>query len=105
MLDLATGKVLGQGKGLQPANGGYRQVIEDLVLVRVDGSLGGIPCGFYEIAADGSVVALNAEEWHPPFGGGTTSDHHPIFYPLVEGRIFMRQQDGIYRWDVRKTSP
>jgi len=105
VLDLATGKVLSQAKGLRPCNGGYMQVIEDLVLVRVDGTHGGIRCGFYKIAADGSVVALNDKEWKPPFGGGTTSYHHPIFYPLVDGRIFLRQQDGIYCWDVRKTSP
>jgi len=106
VLDLATGKVLGQSKGPRPGNGGYMQVIEDIVLVRADGTHGGIRCGFYKIAADGSVVALTAEEWNPPFGGGTTSYHHPIFYPLVDGRIFLRQQDGIYCWDVRaKTAP
>jgi len=106
VIDLATGKVLGQSKGPRPANGGYMQVIEDLVLVRTDGTHGGIRCGFYKISAAGSVVALTAEEWNPPFGGGTTSYHHPIFYPLVDGRIFLRQQDGIYCWDVRaKTLP
>jgi len=106
VLDLATGKVLGQAKGPRPANGGYMQVIEDLVLVREDGTHGGIRCGFYKVGADGSVVSFTAEPWKPPFGGGTTSYHHPIFYPLVDGRIFLRQQDGIYCWDVRaKTLP
>ncbi len=105
VIDLATGKVLGQAKGPRPSNGGYMQAIEDLVLVREDGTHGGISCGFYKFAADGSVVAFTAEAWKPPFGGGTTSYHHPIFYPLVDGRIFLRQQDGIYCWDVRKTSP
>jgi outer membrane protein assembly factor BamB len=102
VLDLATGKVLGQAKGPRPSNGGYMQVIEDLVLVREDGTHGGISCGFYKIGADGSVVAFSDKPWHPPFGGGTTSYHHPIFYPLVDGRIFLRQQDGIYCWDVRQ---
>lgn len=105
VLDLATGKVLGQANGPRPGNGGYMQAIEDLVLVRADGTHGGIRCGFYKISADGSVVALTDKEWTPPFGGGTTSYHHPILYPMIDGRIFLRQQDGIYCWDVRKTSP
>ena len=102
VIDLATGKVLGQGKGPRINNGGYMQAIEDLVLVREDGSHGSISCGFYKIGADGSVVAFTDKPWYPPIGGGTTSYHHPLFYPLVDGRIFLRQQDGIYCWDVRQ---
>jgi outer membrane protein assembly factor BamB len=101
VIDLATGKVLGQAQGITPANGGYMQVIEDLVLVRRDGTHGGISCGFFKVAPDGAVRALNAEEWRPAPGGGTTSYHHPIYYPMVDGRMFLRQQDGVYCWDLR----
>jgi hypothetical protein len=69
--------------------------------VRTDGTHGGIRCGFYKVAADGGVRVLNTEEWRPRLGGSTTSYHHPIYYPMVDGRMFLRQQDGVYCWDAR----
>jgi outer membrane protein assembly factor BamB len=100
VMDLASGKVLGQSKGPVPSNGGFIEAIEDLVLVRIDGTHGGIGCGWYKVSGDGAVRLLG--EWSPPVGGGTTSYHHPIFYPMVDGRMFLRQYDGVYCWDLRK---
>ena len=40
--------------------------------------------------------------WAPPIGGGTTSYHHPLTYPLIDGRMYVRQRDGGYCWDMRK---
>lgn len=103
VVDLDTGKVLAKTQGVAPMNGGYMQAIEDLVLVRRDGTHGNMEFGFYKIAADGSVRGLNPDKpWIPPIGGTTTSYHHPIFYPLVDGRMFLRQENGVYCWDVRK---
>jgi outer membrane protein assembly factor BamB len=101
--DLATGKVLAKTRGLAPMNGGYMQAIEDMVLVRRDGTHGNMECGFYKVADDGSVRSLAGEgSWTPPIGGTTTSYHHPIFYPMVDGRVFFRQENGVYCWDLRK---
>ena len=101
--DLATGKVVGQTKGLAPMNGGYMQAVEDIVLVRRDGTHGNMECGLYKVAEDGTVRSLTGEAaWVPPIGGTTTSYHHPIFYPAVDGRIFFRQENGVYCWDLRK---
>lgn len=103
VVDLATGKVLGQSSGPRPLNGGYMEVVEDIVLVRQDGTHGEhAQFGFYKVAEDGSVRSFTETDWKPPIGGATSSYHHPIFYPAVDGRIFMRQENGIYCWDLRK---
>ena len=103
VVDLATGKVLDQSSGPRPLNGGYMEVIEDIVLVRQDGTHGEhAQFGFYKVAADGSVRSLTETDWRPPIGGATSSYHHPIFYPAVDGRVYLRQENGIYCWDFRK---
>lgn len=103
VVDLATGKVLDQSNGPRPLNGGYMQAIEDIVLVRQDGTHGDhAQFGFYKVHEDGTVRALTETDWKPPVGGATSSYHHPIFYPAVDGRVFLRQENGIYCWDLRK---
>jgi hypothetical protein len=107
-VDLQTGAVVdtAEGKGLAvPTNGGYMQAMDDLVMVREDGTHGGISCGFYKIGPDGRIRVLTPEgkPWYPPVGCHTTSYHHPIFYPMGDGRVFMRQNEGIYCWDLRAT--
>ena len=106
VVDLATGKVVDQAEGenlLRPMNGGYMQAVEDIVLVRRDGTHGNMECGFYKIDDQGRVRPLNPDAaWVPPVGGTTTSYHHPIFYPMVDGRVFFRQENGVYCWDLRK---
>lgn len=105
VLELASGKVLDQSSGPRPMNGGYMQVIEDIVLVRQDGTHGEhAQFGFYKVAEDGSVRSFTETDWKPPIGGATSSYHHPIFYPAVDGRIFLRQENGVYCWDLRKKS-
>ncbi len=100
--DLKTGKVLSKTTGIAPMNGGFMQAIEDIVLVRRDGTHGNMECAFYKIGEDGSVRRLTGDKaWVPPIGGTTTSYHHPLFYPMVDGRIFFRQENGVYCWDLR----
>jgi len=122
-IDLKTGRVVGEVKGDTPVedpgalyvasrlpvpkNGGHLMSLGSLVLVRIDGTHGRIRSGWYHIADDGSIKLLNQVDpergvidWHPP-GAGTTSYHNPLYYPSVDGRIFIRQEDGIYCYDVR----
>lgn len=122
-VDLQTGKVVGEVQGdtpvedpnalhvpsrlCVPKNGGHMMSLGSVVLVRVDGTHGRIRCGWYSIGEDGSVRLLNptdqegqAIEWEPP-GAGTTSYHNPLYYPMVAGRVFIRQEDGIYCYDFR----
>lgn len=104
VVDLTNGEVIDQSSGPRPLNGGYMQVIEDIVLVRQDGTHGEhAQFGFYKIAQDGKVRSFTNTDWKPPIGGATSSYHHPIFYPAVDGRIFLRQENGIYCWDLRKS--
>ena len=83
-------------------NGGYLQVMEDLVMCRIDGTHGRIQCDFYKVNEDGTSVPLNPDaHWSPPIGGSTTSYHHPLFYPMVDGRVLLRQENGVGCWDFR----
>ena len=123
-VDLATGKVVSRVEGdtpvddpdalhlpsflAVPKNGGHMISLGSLVLVRIDGTHGRINCGWYQINEDGRIKLLNevdtegkAVAWYPP-GAGTTSYHNPLYYPMVDGRIFMRQEDGVYCYDARK---
>lgn len=101
-IELATGKVTARADGIKPENGGYLQAMGDLVLVRRDGTHGNIQTTFYRFSDDGKIACLNPDEpWTPHLGGTTTSYHHPIMYPLVDGRMFLRQYNGVYCWDLR----
>lgn len=103
VVELASGKVVGRAQGFVPKNGGYMQAMDDLVLVRVDGTHGhSMPCAWYKVAKDGSARCISGPSaWFPPIGGSTSSYHHPLFYPMGAGRVFLRQDDGIYCWDLR----
>jgi len=111
--ELGTGKVVYRNPEAdppRPMNGGYMQAFGEYVLVRRDGTHGGISCFFYHIDANGQaelITDYNEEknrfrEWHPWIGGGSTSYHHPVYYPIIDGRIFLRQRYGIYCWDMRE---
>ncbi len=122
-VDLKTGKVVGEIKGDTPVedpkalfvgsrypvprNGGHMMSLGSLVLVRIDGTHGRIRSGWYHIGDDGSIKLLNqidpqrgVIDWHPP-GAETTSYHNPLYYPVIDGRIFIRQEDGVYCYDLR----
>ena len=105
VIELQTGKITAEllkVGGSIPFNAGWNQVMEDTVISRVDGSHGGISAGIYRIDAAGQIKQLPPKPWGPPIGGHTTGYHCPTPYPLVDGRIFIRQYDGIYCWDSRK---
>jgi outer membrane protein assembly factor BamB len=102
--DLATGRTLDRTGGVKPGNGGYMQAMEDTVLVRRDGTHGSIEIALYRIAPNGTITTVTPEgkSWRPTYGGGTTSYHHALMYPLLDGRVFLRQRGGVYCWDMRK---
>ena len=101
--DLLSGTLVAEVQGPAPGNGGYLQGIEDLLLVRVDGTHGHPDFHFYRIDAAGAITLLTSDSsWRPPLGGGTSSYHHPLHYPLGDGRLFLRMHDGIYAIDVRR---
>ncbi len=103
VVDLESGKIAAQGEGITPGNGGYMQAMGDLAFVRRDGTHGDIQFTFYRVADDGSVTNLNpADQWRPTYGAGTTSYHHALMYPLIDGRLFVRQASGVTCWDLRK---
>jgi hypothetical protein len=118
VVDLATGKVLDEveDKTLAIRNGGYMQAMGNLVMTRIDGSHGSIHCGFFWIGDDGKIVRSAAwrhgRGWLDDVNEGrtvavradlhTTSYHHPLYYPMADGRLFVRGGDGIYCWDLRK---
>jgi RNA polymerase sigma factor (sigma-70 family) len=100
-VELATGKVAGiLSNCAVPGDGGHMQAVDDLVLVRPDGSHGGLSVAAYRVGADGTLTDLGS--WTPPVGGQTTGYGHPFMFPLVDGRMVLRQYDGIYCWDLRK---
>ncbi len=101
VIDLESGKVLSTISGPAPENGGYVMAMEDLVFVRPDGTHGRIEFAGYKVDSSGQIRALEPLLWAPP-GPHTTSYHHPFMYPLVDGRMFVRQADGIYCYDLRK---
>jgi hypothetical protein len=88
-----------------PCNGGYVQALGNLVYTRPDGTHGNNQFAFYTVSPQGKVTAKTP--WEPPQYGGrthTTSYHHPIMYALADGRMFLRQYDGIYCYDLRATA-
>jgi len=122
-IDLGTGRTVGEVEGdtpvddpnatfvgsrfAVPRNGGHMMSLGSLVLVRVDGTHGRIRSGWYHIGDDGSISLLNKVDpdrgvidWHPP-GPETTSYHNPLYYAIVDGRLFMRQENGVYCYDLR----
>ncbi|MCC5829156.1 MAG: PQQ-binding-like beta-propeller repeat protein [Phycisphaeraceae bacterium] len=103
VVDIESGRIVARGQGARPGNGGYLQAMNDLVFVRIDGTHGRIETCIYRVAEDGSVNNLTPRRnWSPPIGAGTTSYHHPIMYPLADGRLILRQRDGLYCWDLRR---
>lgn len=75
--------------------------MNDLVFARRDGTHGAMLLGIYKIGPENQIKNIAPQGWTPPVGGSTTSYHHPIYFSMADGRIFCRQDDGIYCWDFR----
>jgi hypothetical protein len=101
VVDIMTGKQTSTVTGIAPGNGGYVLSMEDLVLVRQDGTHGRNVFGSYKVDAAGQAKTADPDGWAPVFYN-STSYHMPVMYPVAEGRIFLRLGDGIYCYDLRK---
>ncbi|MFP4053345.1 MAG: hypothetical protein ACLFV7_05710 [Phycisphaerae bacterium] len=103
-IDLTTGRLLAKTEGIKPGNGGYMQAMADTVLVRRDGTHGDIQIALYRLREQGQITKVTPGEtmWRPSFGGTTSSYHHMLMYPLLDGRIYLRQKQGVFCWDMRK---
>ncbi len=101
LVDLMTGKQTSTVTGIAPGNGGYLLSMENLVLVRQDGTHGRNVFGSYKVDVAGQAKTPDPTGWAPPFYN-STSYHMPVMYPVAEGRIFLRLGDGIYCYDLRK---
>ncbi len=102
LVDLQKGNVVARHEGVGPSNGGYMQGMGDLLLVRRDGTHGHPDFQFYRVDEGANILDLTPEAWAPPLGGGTSSYHHPLYYPMADGRMFIRMADGLYAFDLRK---
>jgi hypothetical protein len=101
VVDLMTGKQTSTVTGIAPGNGGYLLSMENIVLVRQDGTHGENVFGSYKVDVAGQAKTPDPTAWAPPFYN-STSYHMPVMYPVAEGRIFLRLGDGIYCYDLRK---
>ena len=56
-------------------------------------------------ASGGELKHAGADQWVPPHVPDTAYANHPVGYPLVDGRLFVRGHDGLYCYDLRKPGP
>ncbi|MCC5789987.1 MAG: PQQ-binding-like beta-propeller repeat protein [Opitutales bacterium] len=104
-VDLATGDIKDESDGTVdgvPHNNGLIMAMEDLIIVQDDMTHGNIRLYLYKVNADGKIHPINPTEELPLTTAGTGSYHHPVMQPVVDGRIFIRQRDGIHAYDLRK---
>jgi len=114
-LKLETGEKLGAAK----AGGARTQTMfaaDGRVLIQPEGRHGGQsffmldgdPKNFRLLpasAASGELKHAGAGQWVPPHVPDTAYANHPVGYPLVDGRLFVRGHDGLYCYDLRKPGP
>jgi hypothetical protein len=98
LLDAATGKELATYVGKGPHNEGHTTLVEDLVLLHIDGSHGNND--FVALSRDPASFAKPLG-WGLAHPGTTTYHEKPMTHPVVEGRLFMRGHDGVYCYDLR----
>lgn len=110
-LKLDTGERLGVAK----AGGARTQLLfaaDGRVFIQPEGRHGGQaffmlegnPGAFrvLEATGGGSVKHPGAGQWVPPHVHDTAYANHPVGYPLVDGRLFVRGHDGLYCYDLRR---
>ncbi len=114
-LKLETGEKLGTAK----AGGARTQTMfaaDGRVFIQPEGRHGGqsffmldgTPATFRLLPASalgGELKHPGAGQWVPPHVHDTAYANHPVGYPLVDGRLFVRGHDGLYCYDLRKPEP
>ena len=99
ILDIATGKQVGEVKGgdYGPGSNPWLGVVGDRFLLIPEGQHG---LAEY-IFLDRSLKNLGPLR-HPPHTNTSAYNSQPIIAPVVDGRVFLRGGDGIYCYDLRK---
>ena len=95
-IELATGKVVGRGD----AFGGNSLLTfagDGRYFTVRDGKHGTVEIAMHDLA----TLATLGEMWRPP-NPSTTSYHTPMSFPCVDGRLFIRGDDALYCYDLRK---
>ncbi len=101
-LDLATGKRLATAKGTEafkplhgPGSNPWLCVVGEHLLLNPEGQHGGQKF----LLMDRELKVLSA--WKPPHSHDTAYAYMAMISPIVDGRIFVRGNDGLYCYDLR----
>lgn len=100
--DLTTGALLAESEGRGPGNAGHLFMVDGRVVVSEDGKHGDVRLDLVD-ARGGDLLHTGAQPWSPSHPD-STSYHHYLVFPLVDGRLFMRGEDGLYCWDLRRAT-
>jgi outer membrane protein assembly factor BamB len=109
-LDLKTGEKVAAA----PAGGARTQALfaaDGRIFLQPEGRHGGQsfimmdadPRNF-RVLGTGTAERTNhpgAAQWVPPHPHDTAYANHPVMYPVVDGRLFVRGGDGLYCYDLR----
>ncbi|MCC5790178.1 MAG: PQQ-binding-like beta-propeller repeat protein [Opitutales bacterium] len=105
-IDIATGEIIEESdnsvNGL-PHGNGLMMATEDMLIVQDDMTHGEIRLYFYKVSTQGHIYPISDNDHMPLTTRGTGSYHHPVMQPLADGRLFLRQRDGIHAYDLRDT--
>jgi hypothetical protein len=99
---LDSGKLLATVKGKDfapigaPGSNQWLAIVGNRLLLNPEGQHGGQSFGLLDL----DLKPLSA--WHPPHPSDCAYGVMALAYPVVDGRIFIRGQDGLYCYDLRK---
>jgi outer membrane protein assembly factor BamB len=99
-VDMETGHRNGEIDGVSPARAGFIQVVEDRVLLQPDGRHGHTTQIYMIGPMPGNFDTL--DNWIAEHVSTSSYAEGPIYHAIADGRMFMRGQDGIYCYDLRK---
>jgi outer membrane protein assembly factor BamB len=102
-LDVQTGKLLGKqifdGKTHPIGSNQCLAVVGDRLLLSPEGQHGTQSLQWVDSDNEHKLIG---SKWLPPNNSTTAYGVHPLAFPIVDGRIFVRGMDGIYCYDLRK---
>jgi outer membrane protein assembly factor BamB len=96
-INAATGKVVAKGPGFG-GNSVLTFAGEGRFFTIPDGKHGAVSISMHNMA---TMQQQGSELWQTP-NPMTTSYHTPMSFPLVDGRLFVRGDNGVYCYDLRQ---
>ena len=99
-VDLKAGKVTGSVKGDLTHNTAIYFHADGRLFTHPEGRHGGQR--FWMLDPDPRGPKILGKSWSPPHPHDTAYANHPVVYPVVDGRVFIRGHDGLYCYDLRK---